>query len=490
MELLDSLGSFNGSSRIAHWANRFLLVGLCLFALSLPHSIAAAHITLDLSLLSWIVRDLANRRLRISRTPFDLPLLCFVGLTVLSTIFSEEPRLSARKLLSLLLFGLIYIVASNVSRSGVRVMVALLIISSLAGAGFSIIEKVVGRGMTVSGIEPGGPLATSELRTGDVIWMISRRRVSSLEDVHREIARQPAGKVIEIEAIHEGDPLLVKLPVTESMLDSRNPLGIEVSGASRRFRASGFSRHFLTFAEQMQIMALAVFGFLIAASSTRGRVLLAIVVGIFAMALVLTASRAVLASFLIALVVAAALSRRSRAVIMSMAVATIIALISVGVLVSTRNLNVARLVDDSSSRRVAYMRAGLRLIPQHPLLGVGMDSHKEHWKEWGFPGDYVTHTHSSPIQIALDRGIPALMVLTWFFVSIAMWLVRKKKEAAASSDRFGEGLTLGSFAALTGFLISSLVNYNFGDSEVLLMMLFLVSFSLAWFGEKQSRDTN
>ena len=59
------------------------------------------------------------------------------------------------------------------------------------------------------------------------------------------------------------------------------------------------------------------------------------------------------------------------------------------------------------------MRAGLRLIPEHPLLGVGADAHKHHWREWGFPGDYVTHTHSTPIQIALDRGLPALGCYVW-----------------------------------------------------------------------------
>ena len=478
MVRLDSLGSFNGSSRIAHWANRLLLVSLCLFSLSIPHSIAAAHISLSLSLLCWILRDLSSRRLCFTRTPFDLPLVCFIGLTVLSTIFSEEPGLSGRKLLSVLLFGVIYLIASNVSRTGVRVMLALLVVSSLTGANFSVLEKLLGRGMTITSIDPNGPLAMSGLRSGDVVWMISRNRVSSPDDVRREIAKRGAGTRIEIEALHDGDPIPVELRVTEAMVSSTNPLGIEVSGASRRFRASGFSRHFLTFAEQMQLMALAMFGLLIPATSSRRRALLAAVAGILAIALVLTASRAVLASFLVALVVTSVLSRRSRLIFVSLAASTVIGLLAVGVLVSTRNVNAARLVDDSSSRRVAYMRAGLRVIPQHPIFGVGIDSHKEHWKEWGFPGDYITHTHSTPIQIALDRGIPALLALIWLFDVMFRWLLLERKTCAVSGDQFGEGLALGGLAALTGFLVSSLVNYNFGDSEVLLMLLTLVSFSL------------
>lgn len=495
MARLDSLGSFIGSSRIAQAANRLILLALCLFALSVPHSIAAAHICLSLSLLCWIVRDLASRRLSFARTSFDLPLLFFIGLTVLSTIFSEEPRLSARKLLSLLLFGVIYLVTTNINRAGVRVLLALLVVSSLTGASYSMLEKILGRGVTLSRIDPGSALATSALGPGDVIWMVSRKRVSSLEDIKREILKRPAGAQVEIEALHEGDPIPVDLRVTESMLSSVNPLGIEVSGPSRRFRASGFSRHFLTFAEQMQLMSLALFGILIPARPSRRRVLLAVFAGILAIALLLTASRAVLASFLVALVATAVLSRRARTVMVSLAVATVIGLIAMGILVSTRNINVARLVDDSSSRRISYMRAGLRVIPQHPLLGVGMDSHKEHWKEWGFPGEYVTHTHSTPIQIALDRGIPALLALSWLFAVAGFSLWHQKSKAARSGDEFGEGLSLGALAALTGFLLSSLVNYNFGDAEVSLMLLSLVSLSLAWSGgteqtekERKSRD--
>jgi hypothetical protein len=40
------------------------------------------------------------------------------------------------------------------------------------------------------------------------------------------------------------------------------------------------------------------------------------------------------------------------------------------------------------------------------------------------------------------------------------------------------GLLLGALAALTGFSASSLVNYNFGDSEPLLMLLSVVALAL------------
>jgi hypothetical protein len=108
------------------------------------------------------------------------------------------------------------------------------------------------------------------------------------------------------------------------------------------------------------------------------------------------------------------------------------------------------------------------LIPQHPLLGVGMDAHKRHWQEWGFPGTYITHTHSTPIQIAMACGLLALGCYVWLMIMLGLWLWRSYKQ--------GQNLlALGTLAALIGFSLSSLVNYNFGDSEVVLLLLFLVA---------------
>ena len=46
------------------------------------------------------------------------------------------------------------------------------------------------------------------------------------------------------------------------------------------------------------------------------------------------------------------------------------------------------------------------------LIGVGMDSLKAHWREWGLfdQGSIpIGHMHSDFLQIAVERGIPALM---------------------------------------------------------------------------------
>ena len=465
----DQLSAFQfATNATARWANRVLFFGLVLFALSLPHSIAAIYISLGLCLVGWVVRDLAARQLHFTRTPLDGPLVCFAALTVISALASASPAISLPKARAILIFGVLYLCSTNLHARAVKFFLGLLLASSLAGVFFSLGEKIIGRGMIVTAIHSDSPLARTQLQVGDVIWMINRRRVSPLDEARQILQQQRAGKRLEIEAIHDGDPLPVELQVTHVLEAQANPLGITVDGRSRRFRVSGFSRHFLTYVEQMQIFGLFVFGFFLAVSPRRRIAASILLFALFSITLILTASRAVIASYLLALVLASLLIASRRVALITLVVAVGIGGLAASVLLSTRTSSAISFGDDSSSRRIGYMKAGLRLIPQHPLLGVGMDAHKQHWHEWGFPGEYITHTHSTPIQIAMERGLPALGCYVWLMLAMGWWLWREFK-------REQNPMAFGALAALIGFSLSSLVNYNFGDSEVVLLLLFLVA---------------
>jgi hypothetical protein len=461
---------------VARVADQVLLAGLMLFAIAIPHSIAGANIGLGLCLPAWLVRDLTARRFHFRRTPADWPLLCFALLTAVSAVFSEEPSLSLPKLKGLIIFGVIYLVASSLNARGVNFLVTLLLISALAGVSYSLLEKATGRGLIVTAIEAESPLAGSELQTGDVICFIGRDRVRSLADTARFVSRQPVGRKIEIEALHEGDPVQIDLIVTEQMKASPNPLGVSVDGRTRRFRVSGFSRHFITYADQMQLFALLCYGWtivLLKKGAARKPELLTAggLFALFALALLLTSSRAAMAAFLVALVAMSVLAGGKRIAVAAVVISVVLGSMAYFTLISTRAATTGRFIDDSTARRLGYMRAGLRLIPQHPLLGVGMDAHKLHWREWGFPGDYITHTHSTPIQLALDRGLPALACYFWLMAVMVVTAWRGYKMLAAREDLRGSALALGATGALIGFAAGSLVNYNFGDSEVVMLLL-------------------
>ena len=223
--------------------DRTLIVTILIFGLAVAHSIAAAQIAYLSGVLCWLGRQLfagfprresgmaAARR----RSPLLLPLLCFALLTILSAIFSYAPEISLLKSKALGLFLVFFLIRHNLTRRGAIVFTCLLFVSSLIGVGYSLTEKLVGRGMVIEFIDRQSPLAGSGLQPGDVIWMIARRRVGSPEEMREVIAGHRVGERLSVEALHAGDPVPVELTVTESLRLSAAALGIR-GGAPSRFR--------------------------------------------------------------------------------------------------------------------------------------------------------------------------------------------------------------------------------------------------------------
>jgi uncharacterized membrane protein YhaH (DUF805 family) len=119
-------------------------------------------------------------------------------------------------------------------------------------------------------------------------------------------------------------------------------------------------------------------------------------------------------------------------------------------------------------------RVGLSRIPVHPVFGHGMDAMKRHWNEWGFPGRDMIHLHSTPLQLAFDRGLPMLVLWLWMMILFWTHISTGVRRAADLSDTHVYGILLGGLGGLTGFLASSLVNYNYGDSEVAMLFWWLM----------------
>ena len=130
--------------------------------------------------------------------------------------------------------------------------------------------------------------------------------------------------------------------------------------------------------------------------------------------------------------------------------------------------------DASASLRLQVARVALERSVSRPVFGHGMDSVHRHWQEWGFPGTDMLHAHSTPLQIAFDRGLPALLLWLWLMSAFWRRAARAERIWRESGDAGAHGLALGITGALAGFLASSLVNYNFGDAEVALLLWWMM----------------
>ena len=125
--------------------------------------------------------------------------------------------------------------------------------------------------------------------------------------------------------------------------------------------------------------------------------------------------------------------------------------------------------------RLALIQGAAGMIREHPMFGVGPERVGTEFPSY-YTGDnldtfYYGHMHNNILQIAAERGLLCLLMFVWFFVDLCVGLVGLRRAGSATV----RVAALSGLAALTGFLVAGLFEYNFGDSEVLMLFLFLVS---------------
>ncbi len=130
---------------------------------------------------------------------------------------------------------------------------------------------------------------------------------------------------------------------------------------------------------------------------------------------------------------------------------------------------------DSARERLFMWRSGLEMVKDHPLLGVGPGGVKRLYPRYVLPeaGKRSTgHLHSNLVQIAAERGVLGLLSWGWIWVAffVRAGAVLRQFQVGLGAERM---LTAGSLAAILGFLVAGLFEYNFGDSEVV-MLAYLV----------------
>ena len=128
--------------------------------------------------------------------------------------------------------------------------------------------------------------------------------------------------------------------------------------------------------------------------------------------------------------------------------------------------------------RVAMLHIGERMIAAHPLAGVGPNMVQPLYLEYRGP-DAINkinpHLHNDFLQIAAERGLPALAIWLCFIGAVVRDLWTRFRRA----PRFERYLSAGGLAAVAALLTAGLFEYNFGDSEVLMLFLILITLPAA-----------
>ena len=463
-------------SSLAISGERIAIGGFALYAAFAPHSIAGAEIALAIAAVGWVLRTIGLRTTGFRRTALDLPIWLFFLWTIASSFFSEEPRISIAKLQSVCVFLLFYLTQAIVTRRIAVILVCIMIVSGVSSTVYSLYDLLRGRGVVIESISTDSPFA-GVAAAGDAIWRVNRRRVYSREAIDEAIKQAPLGTALTASIISRGEHVeRTGAVVTEEV--KQRASGITGESRSHRFRASGWTRHYETYSEILQIIAQLALGLALANFRNHGTnlrfKLAAAAAALLALGIALTAMRTVLVAFVIGACVIGFRAARGWARVF--VPATLILVLAVGAIVisQTRAEGALWLQDSSADLRTTVAKIGLSRIMLHPVFGHGMDAMHLHWNEWGFPGKDMLGMHSTPLQLAFDRGLPALAL--WLWIMVVFWRItgRGERQFRDSADTNGYGLLLGATGAIIGFFLSSLVNYNFGDGEVALVFWWLM----------------
>jgi putative inorganic carbon (HCO3(-)) transporter len=150
--------------------------------------------------------------------------------------------------------------------------------------------------------------------------------------------------------------------------------------------------------------------------------------------------------------------------------------------IAKRYASMFNMNDPTVRDRVTMMRIGGRMVQAHPLTGVGPNMVQRSYVGYRGPDSLVgpdgvvhinPHLHNNPLQIAAERGLPALAIWLWFIVAVCRDLQSRFR---ANSQRF---LSAAGLAAAAAVLTAGLFEYNFGDSEVLMLFLIIVTLPAA-----------
>jgi len=489
------------------WLDRAIVAALLLFAIAAPVSIAGAQFAWIMGLVFWALRFAVWPRPELQRTPLDYAMLGFFILTGVSSFLSYEPMVSIGKLRGAMLFTIVYLFAQNLrSARLVRLVVVLLIASTVVGALFTFGQYLVGRGVKVYDVRADSPLKTARLVTrdqitpkpimdGDTLEEVDGQKMSSAEDLVAALERSSSEKPARIKIYRvEWNPVL-EVP-RGLLLAGGTPeerLGIQRWTRGRDWRATGFFGQWTTYGESLQLLGSLVFGLIVALPRKRTKWGAALAFALIAIvgALLFTVMRASWLAFLISATVVALAGLRLRSLIVIGACALPLVLAGVFVLQQKRKVSFFDSNDDSIRWRQTVQREGFQLLiskPRHLLFGIGMDSLKSHWRSWGMFDQGRRpwgHMHSNYLQIALERGIPALIAwLIWMALYGRMlWRLRRR---VPNENWVQKGIVLGALGGLAGFMTSGVVHYNWGDSEVVMVFYLIMGLSLVV--ERQTRE--
>lgn len=503
-EFFERFDKLAGIKDAAKSLDRLAFAFLLLLAISAPHSIAATQTAWLAGMLLTVIRLVIGPRGKFFR--FELIDYALWGLflwTALSAVMSYDPPTSLDKLRGAAVFLVVYFVRLNIRNLRAAAFVGVMLVAScMVNVLWVPVERAIGRGVEIHEIKPNSPLAKALLMDGDALLTANKQRVQNPDEL---LAIIESNTSTDVKFYRPDFEFTVTVNRTELLPGetANERLGIGSWKKNHNWRSRGFYGHYVTYAEVLQLIGSLAFGLLVAGFvSWRNREtktwpigLLAACFALIAFALLLTVTRAPQLALMISAGVIVLVGLGRKWILIAALVGVPVAIGGLYFLQQSRDVGFFDATDESTRYRKVMTQDGLRLMTDSPrnfIFGVGVDSIKKHWREWEmYEGGNLPmgHFHSTPVQLAVERGLPALLI--WLVLMGAY--LRSLWRAVRQPDQFPDwrthGILLGCLGGTIGFFASSIVHYNFGDQEVVMTFYLLMGISMAIITRSTTTET-
>ena len=284
-----------------------------------------------------------------------------------------------------------------------------------------------------------------------------------------------------------GDLLtLALIPMTASLLDGRRwdrllLLLALVSSASAitglvqyaqgastlENRLHGLANHYMTFAGWTLAVTLLLLADMAFSRDRRRLIWTAPAALLGAVTLALGLTRGAWIGFAVAAVLMAVVGRPRTLLLVPLA-AVVLAL-AMPQSVVERTVSVLDLEQPSVRERVAMLDAGVRMVGDHPVLGVGpgmVQPAFTTYRDEAAP-PRVPHLHNNLVQIAAERGLAGLAAYLGILLVFAFHIWR----ALRKPTQISRPAIVGCLSAIVGVTVAGVFEYNWGDAEVWIVTL-------------------
>ena len=247
-------------------------------------------------------------------------------------------------------------------------------------------------------------------------------------------------------------------------------------------RPRGTLGHYMTYSGVLMLVTCAAAARLI--YNVREWIWPAIAVPALLVALVFTESRNAWVGTLLAIGILLAIRNAKLLLVVPVAAALSgVLMLAAPTIVQQRVSSMFNLRDATTRDRIAMLKSGVHMVKDHPWFGVGPNMVPVAYPQYRTP-DAVdpegasgpttrSHLHNVPMQLAAERGLPAMAAWLWFVVVAGRDLFRQLRRGPARAVA-GAGT-----AALIAMFAAGLFEHNFGDTEVLVLFLGLITLPYA-----------